>query len=184
MTNDETAFREVDEAMAADRQNAFFRENGTAIIGGALAIVATGIAMGFALLCHRGSPLLMLLPPLGIYALLTWRQLKFLVALRGTLFILIIAVAIAHGHLYDYYVVSEHVVAKPGSETGAYVFQELKHGLLSGDGLFFHYISLITIHFPHFVGWLWIPCAAFLARPDAPGSETYVGDVWDGGRQI
>ncbi len=26
--------------------------------------------------------------------------------------------------------------------------------------------------------------AAFLARPDAPGSETYVGDVWDGGRQI
>ena len=40
MTNDETAFREVDEAMAADRQNAFFRENGTAIIGGALAIVA------------------------------------------------------------------------------------------------------------------------------------------------
>ncbi|MCB9477062.1 MAG: hypothetical protein H6685_09330 [Deltaproteobacteria bacterium] len=127
-------------------------------------IVATGIAMGFALLCHRGSPLLMLLPPLGIYALLTWRQLKFLVALRGTLFILIIAVAIAHGHLYDYYVVSEHVVAKPGSETGAYVFQELKHGLLSGDGLFFHYISLITIHFPHFVGWLWIPCAAFLAR--------------------
>lgn len=41
MTNDETAFREVDEAMAADRQNAFFRENGTAIIGGALAIVAT-----------------------------------------------------------------------------------------------------------------------------------------------
>lgn len=26
--------------------------------------------------------------------------------------------------------------------------------------------------------------AAFIARPDAPGSETYVGDVWDGGRQI
>lgn len=39
MSNDETVFREVDEAVAAERQHEFFRRNAALLIGGAAAIV-------------------------------------------------------------------------------------------------------------------------------------------------
>lgn len=39
MTNDETAFREIEQAIAEDQQLAFFRKFGPAVIGGAAAIV-------------------------------------------------------------------------------------------------------------------------------------------------
>lgn len=54
MANDENAFREVDEAMAEERQWAFFRENGPMLIAGAVAIVL-GVAAWQIWTSHRAS---------------------------------------------------------------------------------------------------------------------------------
>ncbi|MCZ7583729.1 MAG: hypothetical protein M5R36_10555 [Deltaproteobacteria bacterium] len=100
--------------------------------------VLAGACFSAALLSHRGSPLLMLGPPVALYTLFAARERGWRAALKGVGLMLLVALPPASGHLFRYYFGSGHVIAFYGGDDVrvGYGFSELTRGLTGRLDLF------------------------------------------------
>ncbi len=120
-----------------------------------------GLAITAAFLSHRGSPPLMLGPPIALFSLASWRRTRELKTLANAALMFAIAIVIASPHLYDYYVRSGHVVGTAVQHGESYVLKELAMGLSALDQSVEFFRLLGSWHLTPVVGIAWIAVAAW-----------------------
>lgn len=120
-----------------------------------------GLAMAAAFLSHRGSPPLMLGPPVALFAVLSYRRTREFKTLVNAALMIVIAVAIASPHLYDYYVRSGHVVGTSVQRGESYVLKELAMGLAALDQSVEFFRLLGSWHLTPVIGLVWVAVAAW-----------------------
>ncbi len=123
----------------------------------------TGLCMAGALLSHRGSPLLMLAPPVGLYFLISIWEVRSRFVLFGLIALLGVAAIPAYGHLHHYYALKVTFTA-----------EQVDAGLNQNRDLFHFVKTLSELHLTKYLGWCWPMAAAFIAWRGRKDSRLWV----------
>ncbi len=107
-----------------------------------------GLSMAAALISHRGSPLLMLAPPVALYFLISMLEIRGRSVIYGLLILLTTAAIPAFGHIYHYY-----------SLKVLFTVEQVEGGLTQHRDLLHFVKTLHSLQLTKFIGWFW-PFAA------------------------